>query len=226
MTSLNQYCFVSGTKTYKFGYNSVPNVTVTSAPDDADFTRSAMLYDGQTYRFYCFKSTTKDTIYQFAWSGSSYVWGAKGSIPELTITGLPDDADLSQFGMLHDSGKYRLYVKKLGSASIYQCAWDGSSYAFGASGAIPEMAVVGFPADADLTRWDMLHDGSDYRFYCLSAIDGTKVYQGAFKYGEGYKYAHNSIPTLSMTESPPTSTCTSICMLHDGRNYRLYTPSS
>lgn len=225
-SSLNQYCYVPGTKTYKFGYNSIPNVSFSDAPGDADFTRTAMLHDGHKYRFYCFKGGSTDTMYQFAWNGSSYQWGEGNSIPELKITGLPDDADMSQFAMLHDGGSFRLYVKRLGSASIYQCAWNGSSYAFGANNSIKEIKIVGFPDDADLTRWDMLHDKSNYRFYCLSAIDGSKVYQGAFNYGDGYKYGHNSIPNLTMTENPPTSTCTTINMLYDGSNYRLYTPSS
>ncbi|KAI0566281.1 hypothetical protein FGB62_11g024 [Gracilaria domingensis] len=162
--TLFQYAAVTGTTEYKYGHNSIPNVEVINAPDDANFARAAMLYGEDKYRYYCFKGSSSDTIYQFAWNGSAYEYGYGSAIPVLKITGLPEDACPSKFAMLHDGGAFRLFVKKLGASVLYQCAWDGSSYAFGHN-SIPEVNVIEFPDDADLSRWDMLHDGTDYRYF-------------------------------------------------------------
>eukprot|EP00178_Gracilaria_changii_P004674 TRINITY_DN17611_c0_g1_i1.p1 TRINITY_DN17611_c0_g1~~TRINITY_DN17611_c0_g1_i1.p1 ORF type:complete len:224 (-),score=16.63 TRINITY_DN17611_c0_g1_i1:198-869(-) len=218
--SLHQYAYVSGTTEYKYGHNSIPQVETAGAPDDANYARSAMLYGDNKYRYYCFKGSSTDTIYQFAWNGRAYEYGYGGAIPELKITGLPDDACPSKFAMLHDGGAYRLYVQKLGHPVLYQCAWNGSSYAYGHN-SIPEIKITDFPADADLNRWDMLHDGSDYRLYCMSFTNPTCVYQGAFS-GGSYAFGAKSIPKLTLTNSPDSVSYSEICMLYDGSTYRMY----
>lgn len=222
--SLNQSAYVTGTNEYRYGYSSIPNVGFANAPEDANFARCAMLHGGDRYRFYCFKGSTQDTIYQFAWNGSAYEYGYEDVIPELSIAGLPPDADCSKFAMLHDGEDYRLYVRKLGEPVLYQCAWDGSCYTFGYK-SIEELSVTGFPTDADLSRWDMLHDGSTYRFYGMSYTCPTTLYQGAFSPEcSGYEFGHLSIPKISLVENPDTTTYSDIAMLHDGSNYRLYIP--
>ena len=49
------------------------------------------------YEFY---SPDNNKLYQFAWNGSAYQYG-HNSIPELTLTNIPADADASSFAMLH-----------------------------------------------------------------------------------------------------------------------------
>ncbi|PXF41178.1 hypothetical protein BWQ96_09094 [Gracilariopsis chorda] len=224
--SLNQSAYVPDTTEYRHGYNSISNVCFVNAPEDANFSRCAMLYGGDRYRFYCFKGSSHDTFYQFAWNGSAYEYGYENIIPELSITGLPFDADCSKFAILHDGEDYRLFVRKLGAAVLYQCAWDGSFYTFGYK-SIEELPLTGFPADADLSRWDMLHDGSTYRLYCMSYTCPTTLYQGAFSAeSSSYEFGHQSIPKITLTENPESTTYSDIAMLHDGSDYRLYIPSA
>lgn len=216
-----QFAYATGTSDYKFGHQSIPKVEITDAPADTNFSRSAMLHDSSKYRLYFFKGSTKDTIYQFVWNGSSYEWGYGGAVKEVKITGIPEDADCSKFAMLHDGSDYRLYMRKLGAASIYQFVWTGSSYEFGARGAIKEMQIIGFPDDADLFRWEMLFDGRDYRFYCIPCGSNGILYQGAFN-GSGYQYGHKSIPKLNVVGAPEGCDFRDFDMLYDGGNYRLY----
>ena len=105
-------------------------------------------------------------LYQFAFNPASrnYEYGFR-SIDIIDTTGLPADADLSRWAMLYDGTVYRQYVGKAGSPDVmYQCGFNGSSYAFGHR-SIPELNIVGMPADSDTTSFAMLHDGADYRFY-------------------------------------------------------------
>ena len=75
MPNLNQGAWVSGSDEYRFAYNSIPVIPITGAPDDANFARWAMLHDGADYRLYLFRGSSSDTLYQFAWNGSSYEYG-------------------------------------------------------------------------------------------------------------------------------------------------------
>lgn len=49
--SLNQAAYLTGT-IYEFAFNSIPNIPIINAPRDTDFSRYAMLHDGNTYRLY------------------------------------------------------------------------------------------------------------------------------------------------------------------------------
>jgi hypothetical protein len=223
MPSLNQFAFVTGTTTYKFGHNSIPNIPITGSPSDVNLVRVAMLHDGTTYRFYAFQGSSSTQLYQYAFDGSSYAFGARNAIPRLTLEGFPSDVDASSFSMLHDGSNYRLYMRKLGDpTTLYQAAYvpGSTTYRYGYR-SIPQIKCTGFPSDTDWSRWAMLHDGSNYRFYAFRLGSNTQFYQGAFD-GSSYAYGHNSIPVLTLSDTPSNSDLHDMSMLHDGQNYRLY----
>lgn len=223
MASVNQAAYVSGTSIYRFGHNSIPNIPITGAPSDTDWKRWSMLHDGSAYRLYVFKGSTNNKIYQFAWDGNSYKYG-HNSIPELTLTNMPGDADASSFSMLYGENKYRLYLRQLGNPCLlYQFVWVSgtTNYEFGHGSAIPKLQVAGFPADTDWSRWSMLHDGGDYRLYAFKLGSNSEFYQGAWN-GSQYEYGYNSIKVLSLEGTPSNSNLASMSMLHDNSAYRFY----
>lgn len=221
--SVNQAAYVSGTTVYRFGYHSIPNIPITGAPADTNWRRWSMLHDGSAYRMYFFKGSTNNRLYQFSWNGSSYAFG-HNSIPELTLTNSPSDADASSFSMLHSGSNYHLYLRRLGNPTLlYQYLWvpGTSNYEFGRSPAIPELNVAGFPGDTDWARWSMLHDNSDFRLYAFKLGSNTQFYQGAWN-GSVYQFGHNSIPQLTLEGTPANTNLASMAMLHDNSDYRFY----
>lgn len=229
MPNLNQGAWVPGTDEYRFGYNSIPTIPITGAPVDANFARWAMLHDGVDYRLYLFRGSSSDTLYQFAWNGSSYQYGYR-SIPVLTLTGSPPDVDASSIRMLHSGGAYHAYMRRLGDPTmLYQYIWQTgtSEYRWAAPGYYPSLPVTGFPADTDWTRWNMLHDGSDYRIYAFRYRTVDRMYQGAFDPAAAvYEFGYRSIPELRLTGYPANSHPGRSAMLHDGSAYRLYFQTS
>lgn len=225
-SSLNQAAWVPNTSTYKFGYNSIPNIPVIAAPADTDWKRWAMLHDGSAYRLYFFKKDSNNKLYQFAFNRSrnAYQYGYN-SIPVLTLVNAPQDADFSTFSMLHDGSDYRLYVRQKGNPkALYQFAWvpGTSKYQFGYR-SIPKIDVTGFPRNTDWSRWQMLHDGSAYRFYAFILGSNTQFYQGAFNHStQDYEYGYNSIRVLTLVDTPTNSNQSSAAMLYDGSAYRFY----
>lgn len=222
MSSLNQFAWVAGTAIYRFGHNSIPNIPIVGAPDDADLSNWAMLHDGSAYRLYAFKRGTTDTLYQAAFNGSAYQFGFN-SIPVLRLVGFPADADASSFAMLHDGSAYRLYLRRSGDPrTLYQASWVAGTdtYQFGHN-SIPAIPVVDFPGDTDWGRWMMLHDRAAYRLYAFKAGSDREFYQASFD-GGAYRFAFNSIPTLTLEGSPPDSDTSHAAMLHDGADYRFY----
>ncbi|MDI9339571.1 MAG: hypothetical protein QM534_03290 [Sediminibacterium sp.] len=223
--SVNQFAYVPNTSNYQWGYGgSIPNIPITGAPADTNFSRFAMLNDGSTYRMYFFKGSSNNTLYQFAFNGTSYAYGYN-SIPVLTLTNIPADADMSSFAMLHDGAAYRLYVRRLGNPTLlYQAAYvpGSTNYQFGYN-SIPQIPVTGFPNDADFSRWSMLFDGSAYRIYTMKLGSNTVLYQGSFNRGaNAYQYAFNSIPALNLVGTPANSNLARFAMLYGQNNYRFY----
>lgn len=224
--TLRQGVYKSGTADYVYGYgNAIENLVISGAPEDTDYTRWAMLHDGNAYRLYFFKKDSNDTLYQFAYNPSSadYEYGYN-SIATLKITNAPADADASSFAMLHDGSKYRLYMRsKARPATIHQFVWSGSSYEYGHGNAIPSIAITGAPADTDFSRWAMLHDGSAYRFYAFQHGSDDDFYQFAYNASKrSYDYGYQSIAEMSVEDMPETADSNSFAMLHDGAKYRFY----
>ena len=228
MSSVNQFAFVPGTTDYVWGaQGTIPNIAITGAPVDTDFKRMAMLHDAQFYRMYFFKKGSNNTIYQFAWNNSSYEYGYN-SIPIITLTNIPSDANMSSFAMLWDGSAYRLYVQKQGSTvgnlQLYQASYvpGTTNYQFGYN-SIPVLNVVNFPANTDLKRWSMLYDGYAYRIYFMEIGNNTQLYQGAFIPGTStYQYAYNSIPVLNLVNTPANSDTSHFAMLYGQNLYHSY----
>jgi hypothetical protein len=225
MPSVFQFIYAVGTNDYVWPTSGwIPELPVTGAPADTNFRRFAMLYDGVHYRMYFFKGSTNNTLYQFAWNGTSYAYG-HDSIPILTLTNIPADADMNSFGMLHDGHAYRLYVRQLGNPKkLYQAAWvpGSTNYQFGYD-SIPQIPVTGFPADTDYSRWNMLHDGSAYRIYFMKLGSNSILYQGGYNAGAvAYQYTYVSIPMLDLIGTPPTSNLAQFAMLFAQDKYHFY----
>ena len=223
MFSVNQAAYVPGSAVYRFGFNSIPNIPITGAPADINLRRWSMLHDGAAYRMYFFKGSTNNKLYQFGWNGTSYHFGFN-SIPELTLTNIPGDADASSFSMLHSGNLYHLYLRRLGNPRVlYQFLWvpGTTNYEFGRPPAIPTLQVTGFPSDTDWARWMMLHDNAAFRLYAFKLGSNTQFYQGSWN-GTEYAYAFNSIPILTLDLTPATSDLSSAAMLHDNAAYRFY----
>lgn len=111
-TTLYQGAFVPGTTTYKYGYNSTPQIKCTGFPSDTDWSRWAMLHDGSNYRLYAFKLGSNTQFYQGAFNGSTYAYGYE-SIPVLNLVGTPPNSNLQDMSMLYDGQNYRLYLQTL-----------------------------------------------------------------------------------------------------------------
>jgi hypothetical protein len=160
------YQFAYNGSNYQYGHNSIAQLRITNKPADANPEDFAMLHDGSVYRLYML-SYDQTKVYQFGWNGSTYEYGHR-SIPSISITGAPSDADKSRWAMLHDGQNYRLYFAKQGvTDKIYAFAWNGSSYQFGFdSPGIIDLDLV--PTNSNFDIMNMLHDGSRSRFYYLA----------------------------------------------------------
>jgi hypothetical protein len=225
MPALNQFIYIgSGNYTFPPPSPWASTLNITGAPGDTNFRRFAMLNDGSDYRLYFFKANTNNTLYQFAWNGSSYAFG-HNSIPVITLTNIPADADMSSFAMLHDGSAYRLYVRQLGNPKLlYQAAYvPGTiSYEFGYN-SIPHIPVTGFPNDTDYGRWGMLFDGSAYRIYFMKLGNNNNLYQGAFNSATNtYEFSFNSISALNLVGAPANNNFASFSMLYGQNNYHCY----
>lgn len=213
-------------QTYQYGYNSISNITVTGQPEDTDWSRYAMLHDGEVHRLYLFKAGSNDTLYQFGYNPNTanFEYGYR-SIPTLRITGIPADADPTSFAMLHDGADYRLYMRSTANpARIYQSAFNRTTnrYEYGYH-SIAVIDVTGAPADVDWDRWAMLYDGQDYRHYAMRENTATELYQFGFNPSAGdYQYGYRSIPTLRVENMPADSDTTNFAMSHDGADYHFY----
>jgi hypothetical protein len=212
---------------YYFGYNSLPRVAISGAPADADDSRWTMMHDGDAFRLYMFKRNSPDRLYQFVWNGASYAWGYDDAIPTLRLTNIPADAEVGTFAMLYGECGYHLYLRRKNNPTVlYQLVWDYEtfSYKFGCPGVLSELHIQGFPSDTDWSRWSMLHDGKYYRIYAFRDGSNFEIYQGAWD-GERYTFGHASEPILILHGAPPDADFSSMAMLFENNNYRLYVKS-
>jgi len=164
------------------------------------------------------------SLNQAAWvAGTSTYRFGHHSIPNIAIAGEPSDSDRARWAMLHDGAMYRFYCFKRGTNDrVYQFGYNGLSYEHG-HGSIPELSLVGFPADTDATSFAMLHDGSAYRLYMRRSGNPQLLYQAAWVPGTTrYQYGYNSIPQIPVTGFPSDTDWARWAMLHDGGVYRVY----
>ncbi|MEX1362322.1 MAG: hypothetical protein AB1Z98_04305 [Nannocystaceae bacterium] len=94
-----------------------------------------------------------------------------------------------------------------------------STFEFG-HGSPLEVQIVGAPADADLSRSAMLHDGTAPRLYVMRQ-DVDELYELRFD-ASTVSYAFDGEPSIPVLEFPEHADRSSFAMLHDGTYYRLY----
>lgn len=94
-----------------------------------------------------------------------------------------------------------------------------STYEFGHASP-PEVQIVGAPADADLSRSAMLHDGTAPRLYVMrEGVD--ELYELRFD-ADTVSYAFDGGPSIPLLDYPEHADRSSFAMLHDGTYDRLY----
>ena len=226
--SLVQFAYVEDSSEYKFAAdNSIPDMKLEGFPVDSDYSRYAMLHDGEAYRVYLFRQNSNDTLYQGAFNPDTetYQFGYN-SIPEVKLANAPEGADFSSFAMLFDGENYRLYLRPLGApVNVIQFVFNDESEAYEYNPAVnPDWPITGTPVDADWNGWGMLHDGEFYRMYTWKGgTNHTQIYQAAFDEDEGaYVFGFASIPVLNIVGTPSASYRSGFAMLYDGENYRFY----
>jgi hypothetical protein len=167
-TNNQLYQFGFNGSSYAYGYNSIPILTLTNVPGDADTSSFAMLWDGTDYRLYVRRLGNPALLYQAAYvPGSTNYQFGYNSIPQIPVTGFPNDADFSRWSMLHDGSAYRIYTMRLGSnTQLYQGSFNrpASAYQY-AFNSIPVLNLVGTPANSNLAQFAMLYGQAAYRFY-------------------------------------------------------------
>lgn len=220
-TSLNQARYNATNGNYEYLQTDFHNILISDAPVDTDRSRWAMLHDnaGDAYRLYFFQKGANDTLYQFVYDLNSGVYqyqqGANGS---LKLTGMPDDADPDSFAMLHDGFDYRLSMQSKTTKRIYQAVYnaESSDYEYGG-----QLDLVDGPEDTDYSRWAMLHDGNDYRFYAFKTGSDTYLYQFLYNPSLG-GYVYGSNLDVQVMDMPASSDESNFSMLHDGIGYAFY----
>lgn len=223
--SLNQAAFAKETASFQFGHRSKLNVEIIGAPEDTDFDRWAMLHDGDDYRLFFFQQGSNNLLYQFAFNPEkgAYEFGFR-SLFEIKIDGVPEDADTSNFAMLHDGEVYRLYMLSKTRQLLYQFGLniETAQFEFGHK-SIDTLPINGMPRDADLSRWGMLHDGSDFSIFVAQEDRNDALYQFGFNSEtNAFEFAVITINLISLDLIPENSNTTSFAMLHDGVDYRFY----
>ena len=213
-------------ESYEYGFTSIPVIDIVNAPEDTDWERWSLLFDGDTYRLYFMPIGRSDKLYQFGFNPatSAYEYGHR-STPVIPIIGLPDDANVTGFSMLHDGIDYRLYFMTSDKSKVYQCAYNsnaegGAAYEFGYRSA-PEISIIDAPYDTDWRSWSMLHDGNVYRLYLKSTADGNALYQFGFD-GSAYTYGYRSTPIIRIKGMPRQKYVRKFNLTHDGQDYRYY----
>jgi hypothetical protein len=208
---------------YEFGYKSFPEIPISDAPEDTDWQRWSILYDGINYKLYAMPIGKSDKLYQFAFNPSTlqYEYGYNCS-PITSVVDLPENANVTGFSILHDGDNYRLYFKTDEKDKIYQCGFDpdSESFVFGYN-SIPVITISNAPENTDWNSWSMLHDGQDYRLYFKSKDNKNLLYQFGFN-GYSYSYGYRSLPKIKVINMPQLHYVKKFNITFDGSEYRYY----
>lgn len=222
---LNEAALAFETATFQFGHKSQANIEITNAPAEADFSRWAMLNDGETNRLFVFPEGTDEILFQFGFNSDTQAYefgfGMDAVIP---VAGIPVGLDTSSFAMLHDGENYMLYFMDASNSSVHPFFLDTSRGLEFIPAETTEIPVLGGPEDIDLSRWAMLDDGSDTVLFVGNKDQSVnliyafplKVSRATFEFGDG------SLPEVPIDLIPENSDLSNFAMLHDGEDYRLY----
>lgn len=118
---LNQFLYKEETNTFRLDGSTGTQFQILGFPADTDWSRWSMLYDDEgdalslpNYRIYAFKKGSNTELYHGTFDGSIYRYAYKQSIPLMTITNIPEQADQEKnIAMLYntDSSEYHLYMQ-------------------------------------------------------------------------------------------------------------------
>lgn len=106
--SLYQCAYDFSRQQYRFGYQSIPEINITNAPNDMDMRSWSMLHDGEDYRLYFKSISNKNKLYQFGFNGINYEYGYN-STPVIKIEGMPIKNYVKKFNITYDGSDYRYY---------------------------------------------------------------------------------------------------------------------
>ncbi|MDB9519430.1 hypothetical protein PN466_21025 [Roseofilum reptotaenium CS-1145] len=135
----------------------------------------------------------------------------------LSITKVPEDANLRRWAMLHDGDTYRLYCFQGSSQDkLYQFGWTGREYEYGHDSE-PELTITNIPEDADTNSFSMLYGENNYRLYFRQLGNPTKLYEFIWD-GKAYAYA----AAHPVSGFPHDTDWSRWSMLNDGDTYRIY----
>lgn len=168
---LYQFGYNQYSGNYEYGYESKPVIQITGLPNNTNVRNFSILYDGSYYRLY-FKSSDNFSLYQCAYNFShqQYEYGYQ-SIPEIQITNSPNDMDIRSWSMLFDGDTYRLYFRSISNKNkLYQFGFNEFSYDYGYNSS-PALKVEGMPTRNYVRKFNITHDGVDYRYYNLEKIN-------------------------------------------------------
>jgi hypothetical protein len=158
----------AATGTYQRGYPSAASIPLKGLNADMDLSSFAMLRGESTWRLYLKSREDPKSLYQFGYDGSALRFGYD-SIPVVTLTGLPGDADLSRWAMHYGGGTYRVMVGRHGTTtSYYQLGYRPGTprYEYGYA-STDVVTVEGMPSGAITTRFASLYADGLYRLYHL-----------------------------------------------------------
>lgn len=80
--------------------------------------------------------------------------------------------------MAHGPEGYRLYCfRNRDTSTLYAFGFDGESYAYGHEVEHSELKLTNAPDDCDFSGFDVLNDGSAWRFYLKRLGSPTELYQ-------------------------------------------------
>lgn len=223
---LYQAAYEEDSMEFQFGYKALEELNIIDAPDDADLQRWAVLHDGDTYRFYCFRGDF-NALYQFALHPQSRAFEyGYNSIDKFAIglTSVPDDASTSAFYMLHDGEQSKLYLPSQDSSSLlYEFIYDYGTERYKSTG--QSLNIRGAPEDTDFQRMAMLHNGTQSRLYALRQGSDYDLFEFVYDAStNSYVYQSDAADITAVTGLPSDSDTSSFAMLHNGINYRFFYP--
>lgn len=170
--TLYQFAYNAASQDYEYGFGAAIDILgITGAPADADMSSFAMLYSGTSYRLYALSATDPLRVHQFVYNPGSqnYEYGLGAAFETIDVTMFPAATDFSGWGMLWEDEAFRFYgFADAAHDAVAQGAYNSVSgdYEYGFD-SIPEIDIVGFPADTNTDDFAMLHDGEDFRLYML-----------------------------------------------------------
>jgi len=206
-------------------YRYVREYLVAQGPDDTDYTRWAIAYGGyEAHLLFLRKSETPQVYLFLIQDDGTFAYVPTGQGP-LQVVNAPADADFSTISAVYDQNHLRLYAKSRANPFLlHQFRYDAGTHSFlyGAGG-LPQIPITGLPGDADVDRWAMHADTSDYRVLVFRSGSDSELYQCGFDASTtSYAYGYHSRDVVSLVGMPAGTITTKGDSLHTRSGWRFY----